>query len=153
MFWFILILIGCGWYYISKYINKYLEEKGNIERNSEIDEMNDRISLAQNMLPKLKQYRLNLKADINEIKKLLANADREKYMLYLSQQENLEEREKLISALIKCVEELSEFKILSHEVGETTLRLWKASAGSAYYTIYNETGVRLEEVQQLLNSW
>lgn len=147
MFWFILLLIGGGWYLISNY---FKEQTLNAEKSRD-EEANNRILLARSVLPKLKEYRLNLKADINEICKLLNSADREKYKLCLSNKEELEAREKLISTLIERVEELANHKVLSE--GIEFRELWSSSAGSAYYQIYNETKIHLEDIEQLLNSW
>lgn len=147
MFWFILLLIGGGWYLISNY---FKEQTLNAQKSRD-EEANNRILLARSVLPKLKEYRLNLKADINEICKLLNNADREKYKLCLFNKEELEAREKLISTLIERVEELANHKVLSE--GIEFREVWNSSAGSAYYQIYIETKIHLEDIEQLLNSW
>lgn len=146
MFWFILLLIGCGWYLISNY---FKEQTLNAQKSAD-EETNNRILLARSVLPQLKEYRLNLKADINEIRKLLNSADRDSYKIYLSNKEELEEREKLISVLIDRVGELAHHKILSE--GINNRELWNSMAGTAYYKIYNETTFHLEDIQKLLNN-
>lgn len=140
MFWFILLLIGCTYLFINA-----LRAKKN-----EYEETNNQILLARSVLPKLKEYRLDLKADINEVRKLLNSADRDNYKFYLSNKEELEEREILISVLIEKVGELANFKTLSS--GITDKESWNTFARAAYHEIYFKTSIYLEDIEKLLNS-
>ena len=109
-------------------------------RNSAIDKYTKKQELAMKILEKSKRIRLEVMADINELGRRMASADREQYISLTQERESLQETLETIEASIRALESILQWRVDSSggrlEIDKELLNLQRYS------------GLTLEELAQ-----
>jgi hypothetical protein len=109
-------------------------------RKSDIDKYTKKQELAMKILEKSKRIRLEVMADINELGRRMASADREQYISLTQERESLQETLETIEASIRALESILQWRVDSSggrlEIDKELLNLRRYS------------GLTLEELAQ-----
>ena len=109
-------------------------------RKSSIDKYTKKQELAMKILEKSKRIRLEVMADINELGRRMASADREQYISLTQERESLQETLETIEASIRAMESILQWRVDSSggrlEIDKELLNLQRYS------------GLTLEELAQ-----
>ena len=109
-------------------------------RKSAIDKYTKKQELAMKILEKSKRIRLEVMADINELGRRMASADREQYISLTQERESLQETLETIEASIRALESILQWRVDSSggrlEIDKELLNLRRYS------------GLTLEELAQ-----
>ena len=109
-------------------------------RKSDIDKYTKKQELAMKILEKSKRIRLEVMADINELGRRMASADREQYISLTQERESLQETLETIEASIRVMESILQWRVDSSggrlEIDKELLNLRRYS------------GLTLEELAQ-----
>ena len=80
-------------------------------RKSDIDKYTKKQELAMKILEKSKRIRLEVMADINELGRRMASADREQYISLTQERESLQETLETIEASIRALESILQWRV------------------------------------------